>query len=375
MTLPHSWVTPLADVRRGALGMRNLLNACVVTAALALAFTAVPVAVQARAAPAPLACADPAQPVNEERFVTIGGIEQWVTIRGDSCANPVILFLHGGPGNPLSPFASTIYAGWEKDFTLVQWDQRGAGRTFGRNPEPGALSLELMTGDGIELATWLRQRLGQDKVILMGGSWGSVLGVLMAKARPDLFHAYLGSGQLVDYAQNQAASYRLALARAQQEQDADTLAKLAAIGPPPWTNPRSFGALRRITRAYEARRATPPPAGWWTPAPAYATAADEAALEGGDDYSYLQFVGLAGDGMFSTLHLRERGADFAIPVFLIQGEEDLVTTPDVARAWFDFIRAPQKEYRLLPATGHDPNAAMVAAQYEILTTRIRPLVR
>jgi len=355
--------------------MRTPLNAGLVAAALSLIVGFAPAAASAPAASVSPACSDPTQKLDEERFVTIGGIEQWVTIRGDSCANPVILFLHGGPGNPLSPFAANIYAGWEKDFTLVQWDQRGAGRTFGRNPEPGVLTLDLMTRDGVEVAEWVRRRLGKDKVILVGGSWGSALGVLMAKARPDLFHAYIGSGQLVDYAENQAASYRLALARAKQDQDADAQAKLEAMGPPPWTNPRNFGAVRRITRAYEARRSTPPPPGWWTPAPAYATAADEAAYEGGDDYSYLQFVGLAGHGMFSRLHLRDLGADFAMPVFLIEGEEDLVTAPDVARSYFDFIRAPKKAYRLLPATGHDPNAAMVAAQYEILMTEIRPRIR
>lgn len=82
-----------------------------------------------------------ARPVDEAGYVKIGGIDQWVTIRGDSCANPVALFLNGGPGNPLSPYGGAVYAAWEKDLTLVQWDQRGAGRTFARNPPPGALTV------------------------------------------------------------------------------------------------------------------------------------------------------------------------------------------------------------------------------------------
>jgi pimeloyl-ACP methyl ester carboxylesterase len=85
-------------------------------------------------APAQSACAAPTQPVREDRFVPIGGVEQWVTIHGETCANPVVLFLHGGPGNTLSPYAEAIYGPWARDFTLVQWDQPGAGRTFGRNP-------------------------------------------------------------------------------------------------------------------------------------------------------------------------------------------------------------------------------------------------
>lgn len=325
--------------------------------------------------PSPIPCADPAQAVREEGFVAIGGIEQWVTVRGDSCANPVILFIHGGPGNPLSPYAETIYAAWEKDFTLVQWDQRGAGMTWGRNPDETPLTLELMTRDGVEVAAWAKARLGQDKVILMGGSWGSALAVHMAKARPDLFHAYLGTGQLVDHEANQAASYRRTLDLARGAGDAATVTALEALGPPPWASPRSFGALRRATRAYEARTTIPAPAGWWVRAPAYATPAALADHEGGEDFSYIQFVGLTGEGMFSTIRLKALGPDFAAPFFLVQGAEDLVTTPEVARAYFDFVRAPAKEYRLVPAAGHDPNAAIVAAQFQILQTRIRPLIR
>ena len=79
------------------------------------------------------ACASAGQSVHREGFVPIGGIAQWVTIKGARCGNPVLLFLHGGPGNPMSPFADNLYRGWEQDFTLVQWDQRGAGMTYGKS--------------------------------------------------------------------------------------------------------------------------------------------------------------------------------------------------------------------------------------------------
>jgi pimeloyl-ACP methyl ester carboxylesterase len=145
--------------------------------------------------------------------------------------------------------------------------------------------------------------------------------------------------------------------------------------PPPWSDPRNAGILRRATRAYERRSTVAAPAGWWTAAPAYADPASQEALEGGDDFSYLQFVGVDGRGMASTIDLPALGLDFAIPVFLVQGAEDLVTVPSVARRYFDSLSAPQKEFRLLAATGHDPNAAMVEAQYDILRTRILPRIR
>lgn len=323
---------------------------------------------------APL-CPVAGQRLSVDRFVPIGGIEQWVTISGDRCDNPVILFIHGGPGNPLSPFADNLYADWEKDFTLVQWDQRGAGLTFGANPEPAGLTIAGMTQDGVEVAAWLTEQLGQKKVILMGGSWGSVLAVHMAVARPDLFHAYLGTGQLVSYRDNAEASYRRTLALANEAGDTAAVATLESLGPPPWSNPRSFGALRRVTRAYEARTATPPPADWWSPGPDYATEAAGAAYEGGEEFSYIQFVGLAGNGLYSTVDLPALGTDFPIPVFLVQGSEDLVTVPDVAKAYFDSLSAPQKAYRVAPLTGHDPNEAMVAAQLDILQSLICPLTQ
>ena len=342
----------------------------------ALALLMLPVPAEARYTPAAAgarACAGQA-PVSEAGFVPIGGIEQYVTISGSSCANPVVLFLHGGPGNPLSPYAG-IYRAWERDFTLVHWDQRGAGRTFGRNPVPEALSVAQMTRDGIAVAEHLRARLGARKIILVGGSWGSVLAVHMAQARPDLFHAYVGAGQLVDYRENLAASYAALLARARSAGEGATVATIEALGPPPWTNPRNAGILRRATRVYERRVTVAAPEGWWMPSAEHADAASQAALESGDDFSYLQFVGTAGDGMAATIDLRRLGRRFAIPVYLVQGAEDLVTVPAVARLWFDELSAPAKEFRLLPATGHDPNLAMVEAQYALLMTRVRPAIR
>jgi pimeloyl-ACP methyl ester carboxylesterase len=129
--------------------------------------------------------------VDEQGFVVIGGIEQWVTVKGDGCANPTMLFISGGPGDPLSPCSNAIYGAWAKDFTLVQWDQRGAGMTCGRSPPTAGavLTLKQMSDDGNELAAYLAHRYGKKKVLLWGSSWGSILGVYMARAHPELFCA------------------------------------------------------------------------------------------------------------------------------------------------------------------------------------------
>jgi pimeloyl-ACP methyl ester carboxylesterase len=136
--------------------------------------------------------------INEAKYLKIGGIEQWVTIRGEDRANPAVLVLHGGPGDATNPWGYAGFRTWLNTYTVVQWDQRGAGKTLGRN---GRASVDTVTidrpvQDGVELADTLRTLLRKDKIILLGHSWGSVLGVLMAKRKPDLFQAFVGTGQV-----------------------------------------------------------------------------------------------------------------------------------------------------------------------------------
>lgn len=320
----------------------------------------------------------PGQPVREERYVRIGGIEQWVVLKGDDCRNPALLIVHGGPGNPLSPYLDTLYAGWERHFTLATWDQRGAGRTYTRNPiDPDTtdqiLSIGQLASDGVEFAGWTAQRLGKRRLILFGGSWGSALAVHMAALRPQSFAAYVGTGQLVNDVEGGKAGYAKTLDAARAAGDMKTIGALEALGSPPWTNPRAPGILRRATRIYEANRADPAPKEWFVRAPRYAGAEELRDYERGEDFSWLQYVGIRGQGMQATLDLYRLGTRLPLPVFLLVGEHDLVTVPEVARRWFDSLVAPRKEFVLLPRTGHDHNPVMLAAQLALLRERVAPL--
>ncbi len=320
--------------------------------------------------------------IREQGLVAINGIPQWLTITGRDCRKPVLLFIHGGPGNPISPFADALYGAWAQDFTLVQWDQRGAGRTYGRNLpvreleprefENTPLTLSLMAADGIAVAEYLEQRLGQRKLILTGSSWGSALAVEMAHLRPELFHAYVGVSQLVG-PPDLTASHALALQRARELGDQAAIETLRSLGTPPWQNPRNFGQLRRIVRRYEALRTDPGPD--WRPAAGYAGAQDQTAYEAGEDFSFLKFVGFKGDGMLWQLALQEQRTRLRLPVFLIQGEEDLLTPPAVTRAWFDSLQAPRKKLVTVPRAGHDPNGPLLDAQYRLLRDEVIPLAR
>ena len=160
----------------------------------------------------------PHSAINESGFVTIGGIEQWVQIRGDTTANPVLLFLHGGPGGSAMALG-TGWREWEKDFTIVHWDQRGSGRTFEKSGTTGGelMTVEGMRNDGLELAAYLLPRLGAQKIILVGHSWGTVLGVRMIMAKPELFCAYVGVAQVTNTRRNGALRYQKLLGRLQEQ--------------------------------------------------------------------------------------------------------------------------------------------------------------
>jgi len=316
------------------------------------------------------ACEDPAGRIDQQGYVPINGIAQWVTIRGERCANPVVLMVHGGPGNPITPHARAVYGEWEKEFTLVQWDQRGAGMTYARSrpSEDEALTMEQLAQDGIAVADYVTRHLDKPKLLLWGSSWGSMLGIQMAHARPALFHAYVGAVQIIEYRENEKAFYDTLLARVRAAGDLDAVARLEAIGAPPWTDPRAFGIARRIDRKVEAAVTDPAPAAWWKPAPPYDTPQYAADYEAGEDYSYIRFVGMKGDGMYSRYDLYRMGTRFALPVTFVMGQEDLLSNQAVARRYFERIAAPSKRFIVVPRAGHDPNPPMLQAQLAALRT-------
>ena len=191
--------------------------------------------------------------IDEATYVKIGGLEQWITIRGEDRKNPVLLLLHGGPGDATNPWGYAGFRNWLKYFTVVQWDQRGAGRTFGRNGAAAAstITIERMVQDGVELAELLSKRLQKDKIVLVGHSWGSTLGVFMAKARPELFHAFVGTGQVADPARNYAVAYAALIEKASREGNARAVEELKAVGPPPYKDGKGFAIQRKWANLFE----------------------------------------------------------------------------------------------------------------------------
>jgi pimeloyl-ACP methyl ester carboxylesterase len=309
--------------------------------------------------------------IDEARYVRVGGIDQWITIRGEDRRNPVLLFLHGGPGDAVNPWAYAGFRSWLKVFTVVHWDQRGAGRTLGRNGLSVAdtMTLERMTEDGIELAELLRTALSTDRLVLVGHSWGSILGVLMVKERPDLFAAYVGTAQVADQTRNYLVAYDALLAKAEAEQEERALRELREVGPPPYPNGRGFGVQRKWSNLFEgADRFLASTLGLAMTAPGYSRA---------DIVDWFEGQGLSAGRLVpqtSALTGEALGGRFEVPVFVMQGAEDFTTPTSLAREFVDAIQAPRKEFIALEGGGHFAVFMQSEAFLRELEPRVRPLV-
>jgi pimeloyl-ACP methyl ester carboxylesterase len=310
--------------------------------------------------------------IDEARYLTIGGIEQWVTVRGRDRRNPVLLLLHGGPGDVTTPWSYAILEAWERRFTIVQWDQRGAGRTLrasGRAIAP-TISVERLVDDGIEIVERVREQLGKRKVVLLGHSFGSILGIRMARRRPDLFHAYVGTAQVADAARAPAVAYAALLARARRAGDERALADLRRVGPPPYASGEGYAVQRRWANAFEgADTFLSSTIGLALVAPGGSTQALLDSAEG-------QMLS-AGKLVPETATLRpaDLGLELAVPVVFIQGADDFTTPTELARRYLEAIKAPRKAFVSLEGAGHFAVFMEPRRFLTELVRRVAPLAR
>lgn len=292
--------------------------------------------------------------VDEMVKLRIGGIDQWLSIRGKDRNNPILLFLHGGPGSPMMPAAYTFQAPWEDYFTVVQWDQRGAGKTYRANTEqamePG-MTVEGMTEDAAQVVEYLRQHYGKRKIFLLGHSWGTVLGVHLAQLHPDWFYAYISVGQVVNARRNEEIGYAFALREATTHGNEVAVRELKAIAPYPGTEVTLQGVSVRSK--------------WETHFGGMAYGRQdnqyEADAEGlSPDYSQQDLEAVGPGTLFSLTHLLQpllavdfdHATDFKCPVLVYTGKHDYTTSHELAEAWFTNIRAPSKRLVTFSDSAH-----------------------
>jgi len=307
--------------------------------------------------------------------VTIGGIQQWIEIRGESVKNPILLFIHGGPGSAFMPMARVFQDPWEKFFTIVQWDQRGAGKTYSANSkevQQRTMSMERMHTDTLEMVNYLRSRFQRNKVFVLGHSWGSILGLHLAHEHPELLYAYMGVGQAANSRENEVVLYKDTLEEAQRTKNKEAIQQLSSIAPYPSAN-ITFQQIR-VVREWSGKLIGPPGDG--------ESSMGLTAIFLAPEYSLVNDVDWVRGQLFSvdallpelkTANLADLGYDYHVPVFFLEGRRDPYTPSTVAKELFDKMKAPEKEFVWFEKSGHFPFVEEAGEFTRVLTQKVLPL--
>ena len=314
--------------------------------------------------------------VQETFDAQLGGTRQVVNVRGSNRANPILLFVHGGPGAVEMPIAWTFQRPWEDYFTVVQWDQRGAGRSYPLN-DPAkiapTMTLERYRDDAIELIEMLTRRYGKRKVVLLGHSWGSAVGLAVAAKRPDLLHAYVGMGQLINFRENERVGMRLTLARARAAGNAEAVREIEALRPYPDGGTFDIAhadGWRKWAIRYGGLAAYREDANFYLRSPRLSpeyTSVDRKAWNDGAVFTV------------TTLFPRLAGIDFTglrrlnVPVVMLLGRHDLATPSEIAAAWLSRLDAPAKRSVWFQHSAHLPMIEEPGRTLEALLRHVLPL--
>jgi pimeloyl-ACP methyl ester carboxylesterase len=341
-----------------------------------LKFLATGLALSIAAAAAPVAAAQTGGPSNAEaramlgaigriatpdgidvsQAVEIGGIKQCITVRGKDRRNPILLLVHGGPAAPDMPLRWLFEGPWTDYFTVVEWDQRGAGKTMAIN-DPAAIAPTLtedrIVADAEELVTYLRRTYGKDKIFVMGHSWGSLIGMRLAQQIPDQLYAYIGVGQIIDMRRSEKLSYDWVLAEAKRDHNAKAIAELEAIAP----YPEADGVLP-LDKINIERKWSVHYGGLSYGHDSYAYLSDAQALS--PDYSAADVAAIDAGSALSLPRLLPAmaRADFMAvdhldcPVILFEGRHDYTTVSTVADGWFRRLQAPDKHFVWFENSAH-----------------------
>ena len=286
--------------------------------------------------------------------VQIGGIRQVLYFRGQDVDNPVILYLHGGPASSEMQLLHGFQYDWEHDFTVVHWEQRQAGKTFLANDpdEIEGATFERLLEDAWEVTQYIQNKLGKDKIIVLGHSWGSILGTALVQTYPQAFSAYIGVGQIIDGIENERIAYDLLLQKAREAGNKKDIEKIEVLGAY-LTDPFDASIPKRLQQVRQHMDKYGIGAGAMKAAPLALTSPyyslREVAVMFGNVWDHQ-------DELFrywlTEYNAGNFGAEYSMPVFYVMGENDFVASGELAASFFERIQAPGKEIFFIPEAGH-----------------------
>ena len=291
--------------------------------------------------------------IAELAAVELNGRTHWLTMRGQDSSKPILLFLAGGPGGSQLAATRRHLAALEAHFVVVNWEQPGAGKSY-HAADFATLTPEDYTADGHELTLFLRERFQQEKIYLLGESWGSLLGVWLVQRFPQHYHALAGAAQMVAFLETDTYDYELALEIAQERGDAGKLKALQAQGPPPYYG---RGLAMKVVEyiMYLSSYMNGNPAIHTN----YNTFADIAAPEYGlyDKVNYVRGLLRTMEALWPQLwevDLRQQAPHLEVPVYFLEGRHDVNAPPALVEDYLDILDVPHKELIWFEHSGHSP---------------------
>jgi proline iminopeptidase len=307
--------------------------------------------------------------------VELGGAEQAIMLRGHSIDNPILLSLAGGPGGTDLAYTRVLLDEIEKDFVVVSWDQRGVAKSYGALDPVTTMTPEQAVSDTIELTNYLRQRFDEDKIYLMGESWGSILGIMTVQEQSDLFHAYIGTGQMVSPKETDQRLFQDMLDYATATGDSSLYETMVAFGEPPYED---IYAYAHVMGYYDALQP-------FTPLPEPAAKVEEAGVGMmgmmASEYSLMDKVNLF-RGLIDTFNVmypqlqevdfRVDASQLEVPVYLIHGKYELDARGDLVPGYFEQLQAPRKLLVEFEHGSHSPAFDDPESFRTLLTETILP---
>jgi len=291
--------------------------------------------------------------VAEARYLTLGGVDQWVLVRGrDVRTNPVLVMLHGGPGISETHlwryFNSDVL---ERIFTVVYWDQRGSGKSYDPETVPKrSMTVEQFLLDLDELVDAVRARFDKDTVVLFGHSWGSALGPLYAHRFPDKVSAYVGCGQLGDWSASERKTYAYALAEAERRKMHRAVRELRRVGEPPH-DCDGLCTQRKWLAELDGDTSW---SGIWQMIKVFYYAPEASVFDLLRFYDILKYSIDATWTEVTSLNLIEAVKELKMPTFFLLGRHDHCVMPDISSEFIDALKAPSKQVVWFEESKHMP---------------------
>lgn len=312
--------------------------------------------------------------VHETGFVIIGGVKQWIRTIGDDINNPILLYVHGGPGMSTSAISNFYNSDLEKHFIVVHWDQRAAANSYFGKIDKSTMVIKQYVEDTIEVTEYLTKKFKKNKVFIIGHSWGTVLATYAIKERPELYYAYIGMGQVANQEKSEAIAYDFALEECKKAKDKKGIAELEKIGPAVGAIHSSndwIAVQRKYVFKYKGM--------FHDPKLNFIKSSLKCFLKD-KDYGIKGFykfvkcqkpnVEVVWPTQLSKVNFFNVESEFQIPVYIFQGAYDHITCTQVAKEYFDFLKAPLKRFYLFEESGHCVSFEEPKKFYNIIVNEI-----